>query len=49
MDQHSHVQTRRAIALAGKLLHHQMILQPSAIPAWFSFPMDPPASALPMP
>lgn len=33
------------IHLAWKLLHHQMILQPSAIPARFSFPMDPPASA----
>lgn len=37
------------IPLAGKLLHHQFILQPSAIPALFSFPMDPPASAFLMP
>lgn len=37
------------VPLAGKWLRHQMILQPTAIPARFSFPMDPPASAFPMP
>jgi len=37
------------IPLARKLLPHQTILQPSAIPAQFSIPMDPPASAFQSP